>query len=118
MICVCDAWSLIVCLLLGELVLDVLSNASSSKLIDHKLVRDVGILGKRYTLTEATAAGIFDTSVPLASLVDRAISTAQLVAVKAKKRSAMSSIKSELHRDLIAALVAPINPSLLPKAKL
>lgn len=81
-------------------------------------MRDVGILGKRFTLTEATAAGIFDASVPLASLVDRAISTAQMWAVKAKKRSAMTVIKAELHRDLIAALNAPVNASLLSKAKL
>jgi enoyl-CoA hydratase/carnithine racemase len=90
-----------------------------TKLTGHKLIRDVGILGKRYSLVEAVAAGIFDASVPAVNLLDRAISTAQLWAPKATKRRAMSLIKKEIHSELVAALHSKINPELFPsKAKL
>lgn len=88
-----------------------------TKLTGHKLIRDVGILGKRYPLVDAVAAGIFDASVPAVNLLDRAISTAQMWAPKAAKRTAMSLIKKELHSDLVTALHSEINPDLFPTTK-
>jgi enoyl-CoA hydratase/carnithine racemase len=81
-------------------------------------LRDVGILGKRYPLADAVAAGIFDACVPAVSLMDRSISTAQQWAAKSTKRRAMSLIKKGLHADLIKNLNHPVSPQLFPKAKL
>lgn len=83
----------------------------------HKLRRDVAILGKRYSLADATQAGIFDACVPAPSLVDRAISTAGMVAAKAKQRDAMHKIKGQVHKSLVEALHRPVDPNIL-QAKL
>lgn len=93
----------------------MIKNAHRSKLTGNKLVRDVGILGKRFSLVDAVTAGIFDASVPAVNLLDRSISTAQMWAPKAAKRKAMGLIKREIHRELIKALHSPVSEELFPK---
>lgn len=87
------------------------------KLPNPNTVRDVAILGKRYSLVETVPAGIFDASVPANNLLDRAISVAQLMAPKATHRNAMSKIKNELYEKLISSLKDKISVDVLAKPK-
>lgn len=91
---------------------NLLTNILRSK-IKPELLRDILVLGKRYSLTEATDAGIFDAVVPANNLLDRAISTGQTWAPKAIKRGAMKKIKLQVYCELVSALNEKIDVSLL-----
>jgi enoyl-CoA hydratase/carnithine racemase len=79
----------------------------TKSLLPQQEVRRSVVLGQRYTGEEAKAAGIVDEVCPLAELRDTAITAAVRLAGQGLDRRTLSTLKYDLHREIVQALTEP-----------